>query len=114
MIANCLQGCAELAAAAGDLERAARLSGTSLAIFDEIGIRLVGETEDDYLALRATLVAGLGEQRVDELEAEGRAAPRDEAVAAGPCRPRHRWLVPVARRGRRVVDDEELRRKRPA
>ena len=81
VIANCLQGCAELAAAAGDLERAARLSGTSLAIFDEIGIRLVGETEDDYLALRATLVAGLGEQRVDELESDGRTAPPDEAVA---------------------------------
>jgi predicted ATPase/DNA-binding SARP family transcriptional activator len=81
VIANCLQGCAELAAAAGDLERAARLSGTSLAIFDEIGVRLVAETEDDYLALRATLVTGLGEQRVDELEAEGRAAQRDEAVA---------------------------------
>jgi hypothetical protein len=81
VIANCLQGCAELAAAAGDLERAARLSGTSLAMFDEIGIRLVGETEDDYLALRGTLAAGLGEQRVDELEAEGRAAPRDEAIA---------------------------------
>jgi predicted ATPase len=81
VIANCLQGCAELAAGAGDLERAARISGASLAIFDEIGVRLVGETEDDYLALRATLVAGLGEQRVDELEAEGRAAPRDEAIA---------------------------------
>jgi predicted ATPase len=81
VIANCLQGCAELAASAGDLERAARLSGTSLAIFDEIGIRLVGETEDDYLALRVTLTAGLGEQRVDEFEAEGRAAPRDEAIA---------------------------------
>jgi predicted ATPase/DNA-binding SARP family transcriptional activator len=81
VIANCLQGCAELAAAAGDLERAARLSGMSLAIFDEIGIRLVGETEDDYLALRVTLAAGLGEQRVDELEAEGRAAPRDEAIS---------------------------------
>ncbi len=86
VIANCLQGCAELAAAAGDLERAARLSGTSLTIFDEIGIRLVGETEDDYLALRATLVAGLGELRVDELEAEGRTAPRDEAVAAAQVR----------------------------
>jgi predicted ATPase/DNA-binding SARP family transcriptional activator len=81
VIANCLQGCAELAAGEGDLERAARLSGTSLAIFDEIGIRLVGETEDDYLALRVTLAAGLGEGRVDELEAEGRAAPRDEAIA---------------------------------
>ena len=81
VIANCLQGCAELAAAAGDLERAARLSGTSLAIFDEIGIRLVGETEDDYLALRATLVGGLGGQRVDELESDGRTAPPDEAVA---------------------------------
>jgi predicted ATPase/DNA-binding SARP family transcriptional activator len=82
VIANCLQGCAELAAVAGDLERAAVLSGTSLAIFDEIGVRLVGETEDDYLALRATLASGLGEQRVDELEVEGRAAPRDEAIAA--------------------------------
>ncbi len=82
VIANCLQGCAELAAGAGDLERAARLSGTSLAIFDEIGVRLVGETEDDYLALRGTLVAGLGEQRVDELEMEGGAAPREEAIAA--------------------------------
>jgi predicted ATPase/DNA-binding SARP family transcriptional activator len=81
VIANCLQGCAELAAGAGELERAARLSGTSLAIFDEVGIRLVAETEDDYLALRATLVNGLGEQRVDELEAEGRGAPRDEAIA---------------------------------
>jgi tetratricopeptide (TPR) repeat protein len=83
VIANCLQGCAELAAAAGELERAARLSGTSLAIFDEIGVRLVGETEDDYLALRAALTAGLGgEERVDELEGEGRAAQRDEAVGA--------------------------------
>jgi tetratricopeptide (TPR) repeat protein len=86
VIANCLQGCAEVAAAAGDLERAARLSGTSLTIFDEIGIRLVGETEDDYLALRAMLVAGLGELRVDELEAEGRTAPLDEAVAAAQVR----------------------------
>jgi predicted ATPase/DNA-binding SARP family transcriptional activator len=82
VIANCLQGCAELAAAVGDLERATRLSGTSLAIFDEIGVVLVGETEDDYVALRAVLVEGLGEQRVDELEAEGRAAPRDEAIDA--------------------------------
>jgi predicted ATPase/DNA-binding SARP family transcriptional activator len=82
LIANCLQGCAELAAVAGDLERAARLSGTSLAIFDEIGVPLAGETEDDYLALRATLVEGLGDERVDELEAEGRAAPRDETVVA--------------------------------
>jgi tetratricopeptide (TPR) repeat protein len=83
VIANCLQGCAELAAAAGELERAARLSGTSLAIFDQIGVLLVGETEDDYLALRAALAAGFGgEARVDELEAEGRAAPRDEAIAA--------------------------------
>jgi len=46
----------------------------------------VGETEDDYLALRATLVAGLGERRVDELEAEGRTAPREEAVAAAQVR----------------------------
>jgi tetratricopeptide (TPR) repeat protein len=82
VIANCLQGCAELAAAAGDLERAARLSGTSLAIFDEIEVPLVGETEDDYVALRAALVAGVGAERVDELEAEGRAAPRDEAIEA--------------------------------
>jgi len=80
VIANCLQGCAELAVAAGDVERAARLSGTSLAIFEEIGVPLVGETEDDYLALRAALVAGLGEQRFDELEGEGRTAPRKQAV----------------------------------
>jgi len=81
VIANCLQGCAEHAARAGEAERAARLCGVSLALFDEIGVRLAGEAEEDYAALRAGLVAELGEPRVGELEDEGRAAPRDDAVA---------------------------------
>jgi predicted ATPase len=81
VIANCLQGCAELAVRRDDAEQAARLCGTSLALFDEIGVPLVGEGEDDYLALRAALVRTLGEARVDELEADGRSLPRDEAVA---------------------------------
>jgi predicted ATPase len=81
VIANCLQGCAELAVGAGEAERAARLSGVSLAIFDEIGVQLVAEVEDDYRALRAALVTELGEERVDRLEAEGRAATRDDVVS---------------------------------
>jgi tetratricopeptide (TPR) repeat protein len=81
VIANCLQGCAELALAAGDAERAARLAGASLAIFDEIGVPLGGDAEDDYRQLREALDVALGAILVEELVAEGRNEDRDDSLA---------------------------------
>jgi predicted ATPase/DNA-binding SARP family transcriptional activator len=77
VIAYCLQGCAELA----EPEHAARLCGASLAILDEIGVPLDADEKADYEATYARLVEALGEERVEELLAEGRGAPRDEIVA---------------------------------
>jgi predicted ATPase len=80
VIAYCLQGYAELALT-NDPELAARYCGASLAILDEIGVRISGDEETDYAATYERLVGKLGEERVEELTVEGRNAPRDEIVA---------------------------------
>lgn len=77
VIAHCLQGYAELA----EPEEAARFCGASMAIFDEIGVPLVGDEETDYLATRARLAAALGEERAAALVDEGRAEPREDVVS---------------------------------
>jgi tetratricopeptide (TPR) repeat protein len=80
VIAHCLQGAAELVADR-DPEWAARACGASLALFDEIGVSLAGDADEDYRDLRGRLVAALGERRLDELLAEGRNATREAIVA---------------------------------
>jgi predicted ATPase/DNA-binding SARP family transcriptional activator len=84
VIAYCLQGYAQLALEA-DPERAARLVGASLAILDEMGVPLGGDEEADYRETHERLIAALGEERVEELIAEGRAEPRDAIVAEAPA-----------------------------
>ncbi|HZT44598.1 MAG TPA: BTAD domain-containing putative transcriptional regulator [Gaiellaceae bacterium] len=81
VIAHCLQGAAELAAQR-DPEWAVRACGASLALFEEIGVSLAGDEEEDNRDLRRRLVAELGEDRFDELLEEGRDASRDAIVAA--------------------------------
>ena len=73
VIAYCLATGASFALADDDLERAGRLLGASQAAFDAIGIGVQGDEAESQAETRATLVTRLGEPRVDELLAEGRA-----------------------------------------
>jgi predicted ATPase/DNA-binding SARP family transcriptional activator len=75
VIAYCLEGAAEVAAAAGDERLALRLLMASEATFARLGVPMQGEEAEAAEALRLRLAASLGEE---ELEA-GRAAADREA-----------------------------------
>ena len=79
LVAEFLDGLADLAAAKGDFERATQLWASSRRLFDELGQPSwdPAETERGVTAARASL----GMARFDEVWRAGRALTRDDAVA---------------------------------
>ena len=82
LLGYCLGGAAELAAHAGDPERAARLLGTSQAVFDSIGVPIQGDEAATQDRLTDELRATLGDDAFDALMREGREADAAD-IAAG-------------------------------
>jgi tetratricopeptide (TPR) repeat protein len=82
LLGYCLGGAAELAAGAGERERAVRLLGASQAVFASIGVPIQGDEAVSQASLTAELRTSLGDDVFDALLAEGRTADT-EAVAAG-------------------------------
>jgi tetratricopeptide (TPR) repeat protein len=91
-VARCLAGLAELAAAAGKPERAARLFGTTHTLLRSLDTQLEASDQDrheripiasqaDFEGHVAALRAELGEQTFETAWAEGQAMTLDQAVA---------------------------------
>jgi hypothetical protein len=72
---------AELAALDGDAREAARLLGGSEAVFAEIGMRVPTDEVREQERTRAQLGELLGEETVDALVDEGRAASEEAMIA---------------------------------
>ena len=82
MLGYCLGGAAELAAGAGDDERAARLLGASQAVFESIGVPIQGDEATTQQRLTGELRAALGDDAFDALLRDGREADAAE-IAEG-------------------------------
>jgi predicted ATPase/class 3 adenylate cyclase len=81
LIAYCLQGSSDVAAATNDPDRAARLLGAADALFAELGVIRLGSEAESYEEAVRTLEAQLGKGALEEARAGGRAATLDDAVA---------------------------------
>jgi predicted ATPase/DNA-binding SARP family transcriptional activator len=75
-----LETSAELAFAAGEHQRAARLLGASGELFELIGIELRGTERDGYERTLAAAVDSLGAEQLEELLTEGRSLELAAAV----------------------------------
>jgi predicted ATPase/class 3 adenylate cyclase len=81
LIAYCLQGSSELAAAGDDPDRAAALLGAADGLFEELGVIRFGDEAETYEETLRALEAQLGTERFEAARAAGRARTLDEAVA---------------------------------
>jgi non-specific serine/threonine protein kinase len=79
--AYCLGGFAQLAAARGELERAARLSGAAAALFDAIGVTPAYIERANLDQVVAGWRAQLGEATFETAFASGRTLPWQQAAA---------------------------------
>ncbi len=80
-IAYCLVGLGALSLAAGDPDRAARLLGQAERLQHELPLRFEAYADRVRAKLEDDLRAGLGDDRLDALRAEGRALSIDAAVS---------------------------------
>jgi predicted ATPase/class 3 adenylate cyclase len=81
LIAYCLEALAELAAARGDDDRAARFLGGSEALFAELGVPMFADEAETYEETVRALRTHLGESRFEAARASGRAAPLDQTLS---------------------------------
>jgi hypothetical protein len=95
-IASCLEGLAAVAAAMGELARAARLFGAAEARRQELGASLPPAERADHESQVAAVSAALGQPAFAAAWAEGSALPLDQAIteAAG-GEPAERAELPV-------------------
>jgi non-specific serine/threonine protein kinase len=87
IIANALAGCAVLAAACGQAERAARLGGAAAAVIDRAGSHLGPGGQANYDEAVAVARAALGEARFATAWNAGCTLTPEQAIAAGPVSP---------------------------
>jgi predicted ATPase/DNA-binding SARP family transcriptional activator len=80
LVANCLEGVAELAATA-DGALAARLLGAAEALFAEVGVPIGPEEEEGYERTIAALATELGVEDFERKRAAGRELPLEQASA---------------------------------
>ena len=80
VLAYGLETSGELAFASGDRERAGRLLGACDSAVGRLGVAMATEEEEGYARVLGGLREQLGDERVDELLAEGRAAPFEASV----------------------------------
>ncbi|MBI1741438.1 tetratricopeptide repeat protein [Candidatus Acetothermia bacterium] len=80
-IARCLEDIADLAAAKGELERAARLLGAAEALRHAIGASLSPSSRADYDRIVTAVRAGLGEEAFAAARAHGRAMTLEQVIA---------------------------------
>jgi hypothetical protein len=81
MIAYCLKGFAEVSAAQGDAERAARLLGASDRLFADLGAHVEASERATYERTVEELEGALGADAYAEAHADGRALSLDESMA---------------------------------
>ena len=81
LVALALQHLGSVAAAAGDVTRAARLAGFADARYEELGIARDTSEEYTYRLLRAVLAAAAGPDTIAAAMAEGAAMSEERAVA---------------------------------
>ena len=80
LIAYSLETAGELAYSQDDRERAVRLLGASVELFDAIGVEMSGAERAGYERILESVTAALGRDRVDELLAAGRGLETADAV----------------------------------
>jgi hypothetical protein len=79
-VAYCVEGCAELAAARGEAQTAARLLGAGIGLFERLGVPLEAGEREAYERTVELVTAQLGEATFASLESGGRDLPLEQAV----------------------------------
>jgi predicted ATPase len=82
VIAHCVEGFAEICTSRGDPVLGATLLGASEALFDDLGVVMLGDELEAYEETVETLRGALGDATFALERAAGRSMPIEEAIAA--------------------------------